>query len=227
MNLISVSCPPGPYIRKALAMATVLLTSMANAGFFIPKDTTMVMTTLSPDEQNYEVAHGFTRSVSGSVGLTRVQEGSSSAPWRNIAMAQANYLLYRAGDDKGIFNAYVWAGPLAERLEAASGTRVGGQTGLWLDYETRRIYTRVKLHAFKSERWRRNEVVAQAMVAPYAADYEDIASWGGVQVKRVSGDKTEITPYVRFFQRRWWVDAGVSVDRAHRNNFFFNLMVTF
>jgi hypothetical protein len=89
------------------------------------------------------------------------------------------------------------------------------------------VYTRVKMHTFKSEHWRRNEVVAQAMLAPYAADYEDVASWGGVQVKRVSGERTEVTPYARFFQRRWWVDAGVSVDRAHRNNFFLNLIYTF
>ncbi len=192
----------------------------------------MVMTTLSPDEQNYELAYGFDRRVSGALGLTRVKEGGSDAAWRNVGMAQLTYLLHRRSTSDGIFNAYVWAGPMAERLERAATdadrrTRAGVQSGVWLDFETRRVYTRLKLHNFKSEGWRRNEVVAQAMVAPYAADYEDIASWGGVQVKRVSGERTEITPYVRFFQRRWWVDAGVSVDRTHRNNFFLNLIYTF
>ncbi len=203
------------------------LSSIANAGFFIPKDTTMVMTTLTPDEQNYDVAYGFTRQLSGQFGVTRVREGESGAPWRNVVMAQATYLVYRASTDDGIFNAYVWGGPLAETLAGSGSTRLGVNTGVWLDYETRRVYSRVKIHGFKSNQWRRNEVVAQAMLAPYAADYEDIASWGGVQVKRVSGDKTEITPYVRFFQRNWWIDAGVSVDRKHRNDFFINFMRTF
>jgi hypothetical protein len=238
------------FLRKYLALLTVfvgLCASNAYAGFFIPKDTTMVMATLSPDEHNYELAYGFSRRTSAAVGLTRVREGGSEAAWRNVAMTQLTYLIHRQSTENGIFNAYVWAGPIAERLQTSNEsreskhapdataadtnvdprTRAGIQTGVWLDFETRRVYTRLKLHTFKSESWRRNEVVAQAMLAPYAADYEDIAAWGGVQVKRVSGERTEITPYVRFFQRRWWIDAGVSVDRTHRNNFFLNLIYTF
>jgi hypothetical protein len=242
-------------MRTPFAIALIaLMCAMAtptHAGFFIPKNTTMVMFTATPDEQNYELAYGFDRRVSGSVGLTRVKEGGDSAPWRNVALAQFAYLLHRQPTADGIFNAYVWAGPIATRLESGTSistiqalrkhavdevpastpienkTRLGAQGGLWVDFETRLIYTRVKFHSFKTEGWRRNEVVAQAMLAPYKADYEDIASWGGVQLKRVSGDKTEITPYVRFFQRRWWIDAGVSVDRTHRDNFFFNVSYTF
>jgi hypothetical protein len=238
--------------RKSLALLTsafvaVSVSTSSHAGFFIPKGTTMLMGTFSPDEQNYELAYGFDRRVSGALGVTRVKEGSESAPWRNIAMGQLTYLVDRRSTDDGIFNAYVWGGPIAERLDRskASATerkhapdqssstdadhrsRAGAQAGLWLDFETRRVYTRVKAHAFKSEGWRRNEVVAQAMLAPYAADYEDIASWGGLQVKRVSGEKTEVTPFVRFFQRNWWIDAGVSVDRTHRSNFFLNLIYTY
>jgi hypothetical protein len=213
----------------AAAFVAASVSDSSYAGFFIPKNTTMLMGTFSPDEQNYELAYGFDRRVSGALGVTRVREGSESAPWRNIAMGQFAYLIDRRSTSDGIFNTYLWAGPIAERLSNTPGakTRVGAQGGVWLDFETRRVYTRVKAHAFKSEGWRRNEVVAQAMLAPYAADYEDIASWGGVQVKRVSGEKTEVTPFVRFFQRNWWIDAGVSVDRAHRNNFFLNVIYTY
>jgi hypothetical protein len=205
----------------------------SHAGFFIPKGTTMAMFSLTPDEQNYDLAYGFDRRLSGAVGLTRVREDAfarvvdDKAPWRNVVTTHAAYLVNRVSTENGIFNAYVFGGPIVEKLEGEGGTKLGGQAGLWLDYETRRIYTRVKLHGLKSERWRRNEVIAQAMVAPYEADYEDIASWGGVQLKRVSGDKTEITPFVRFFQRNWWIDAGISVDRKHRNDFFVNFMYTF
>jgi hypothetical protein len=225
--------------------------STVQAGFFIPKGTTMTMVTLSPDEQNYEIAYGFDRRVSGALGVTRVREGSDDAAWRSVALGQFAYLVSRQSTEKGIFNAYVWAGPIAQRLGGDTPesigasthkhvvskpdenivdphkTRAGAHAGVWIDYETRSLYTRVKAHAFRTEGWRRNEVVAQAMLAPYEADYEDIASWGGVQLKRVSGAKTEVTPFVRFFQRRWWIDAGVSVDRTHRNNFFLNLIYTF
>jgi hypothetical protein len=206
------------------------------AGFFIPKGTTMAMFSLTPDEQNYDLAYGFHRRLSGSVGLTRVREdafaptgaGEAKAPWRNVFTTHAAYLINRTSTTDGIFNAYVFGGPIVEKLQGdGESAKLGVQSAIWLDYETRRIYTRAKFHAFKSERWRRNEVIAQAMIAPYEADYEDIASWGGVQVKRVSGDRTEITPFVRFFQRNWWIDAGISVDRKHRNDFFVNFMYTF
>ncbi|TAG05470.1 MAG: hypothetical protein EAZ43_03035 [Betaproteobacteria bacterium] len=208
-------------------LTAIAFTSSAHAGFFIPKNTTMAMVTLSPDEQNYELAYGFDRRISGSLGVTRVKEGGSDAAWRNVVMAQVAYLVKRQSMNDGIFNTYVWAGPMAERLEGEGKTRAGLQTGVWVDFETRWVYTRVKAHTFQSRDWRRNEVVAQAMLAPYAADYEDIASWGGLQVKRVSGERTELTPFVRFFQRDWWIDAGISVDRTHRNNFFVNLIKTF
>ena len=127
--------------------------------------------------------------------------------------------------------AYVFGGPILEKREAGGDARAGAQAGVWADYETQRIYTRIKIHGLKSaggDRWRRNEVVAQAMWAPYAADYEEVASWIGVQGKRVSDERRiEVTPYVRFFRKDWWIDAGVSVDRAHRKDIFVNFMYLF
>ncbi len=215
--------------KLGATIALGLLTAMpAHAGFFIPKDITKVMVTATPDEQNYEVAYGLRRDLSIATSYNRFEEAAHHGTrWRELITAQAAYLLHRQGDDRGIFNAYLWGGPIAERVRDQAGTRYGAQGGLWVDYETRSLYTRIKLHSFKSSRWQRNEVIAQAMLAPYEADYEDIASWGGLQLKRASGSRTEVTPFVRFFQRNWWVDAGISVDRPHRNNFFLNLMVTF
>ncbi len=239
-----------PFATALIAALSAMATS-SHAGFFIPKDITMLMFTATPDEQNYELAYGIDRRVSGAIVFTRLQQGSNTAPRRNLATAQLAYLVHRQPTTDGIFNAYLWAGPIATRIDphaprslvepmrkhaadkigkvstVENKAQIGAQGGLWIDFETRSIYTRVKFHGFKTEDWRRNEVVAQAMLAPYKADYEDIASWGGVQIKRVSGNKTEITPYVRFFQRRWWIDAGVSVDRTHRDNFFFNVSYTF
>lgn len=213
-------------LRVGAVLATLIAATTAEAGFFIPKGTTMGMMSLSPNEQNFELSYGFDRRLSGMLGLTRVREGDAAA-WRNVALGQATYLVHRQSTDDGIFNAYVWAGPIAERVEGENKTRLGGQAGVWLDFETRLIYSRIKAHTFKTERWRRNEVVAQGMLAPYKAEYDQIASWGGVQLKRASGESLEVTPYLRFFQRNWWVDAGVSVDRKHRNDFFLNVMYLF
>ena len=40
-------------------------------------------------------------------------------------------------------------------------------------------------------------------------------------------DATQVTPLLRLFQRRWWVDVGVSVNREHRGDAFVNLMLLF
>ena len=169
------------------------------------------------------------------MGLTRVREVASDTPtgkaWRNVWFTQAVYLVKRVSTEDGIGNAYVFGGPIVEQREQGGTARLGAQAGVWADYETRRIYTRIKIHGLKSaggDNWRRNEVVAQAMWAPYAADYEDVASWIGVQGKRVSGERQiELTPYVRFFRKNWWVDAGISADRAHRKDIFVNFMYLF
>ena len=220
-------------------LVAVSLPVVSHAGFFIPKDNWMAMTTVTPDEINLDLAYGIRRDTSVSVGLTRVREAASAstpfAPsgkvWRNVWFTQAVYLVKRVSTEDGIGNAYVFGGPILEQREQGGTAHAGAQAGLWADYETRRIYTRIKIHGLKSaggDRWRRNEVVAQAMWAPYAADYEDVASWIGVQGKRVSDERRiEVTPYVRFFRKDWGIDAGFSVDRAHRKDIFVNFMHLF
>ena len=224
------------------AVVSVGLSAAAHAGFFIPKDNWMAMTTVTPDEINLDLAYGIRRDTSVSVGLTRVREAAADTPsgkaWRNIWFTQGVYLVKRVSTEDGIGNAYVFGGPILQQREsggsamgADTNAHVGGQAGVWADYETRRIYTRIKIHGFKSaggDNWRRNEVIAQAMWAPYAEEYEDVASWIGVQGKRVSRERQiEVTPYVRFFRKNWWIDAGVSVDRAHRKDVFVNFMYLF
>jgi hypothetical protein len=224
-----------------LAAVTALTASTAHAGFFIPKDNWMAMATYTPTELNTDIAYGLRRDLSLSFGLTRVKETlpgvTQSTPetaWRNVWIAQASYLLKRVPTHDGIGNAYVFGGPLLEQRERGGDRNAGASAGVWLDYETRRIYTRLKLHTLQSwggdasQRWRRNEVVGQAMWAPYAADYEDVASWIGVQAKRVSGEpQTELTPYVRLFRKNWWIDAGASVNSVNRRDIFVNFMYLF
>ena len=224
--------------RAAISMGAIVsvgLPTAAHAGFFIPKDNWMAMTTVTPDEINLDLAYGIRRDTSVSVGLTRVREAAADTPsgkaWRNVWFTQGVYLVKRVSTEDGIANAYVFGGPIVEQREQGGTSRLGAQAGVWADYETRRLYTRLKIHGLKSaggDRWRRSEVVAQAMWAPYAADYEDVASWIGVQAKRVSDERRiELTPYVRFFRKDWWIDAGFSVDRAHRKDIFVNFMYLF
>ncbi|MCX8098780.1 MAG: hypothetical protein N3F11_07230 [Casimicrobiaceae bacterium] len=224
--------------RASHVVASTLLVALgwlasgsAYAGFFIPKDVTMVMGSWTPGERTAEIAYGFTREVSGSIAFVRrfdAVHGGRHRERTDLVLGQAALLLVRHQLPDGIGNAYVYGGPLAARNARTEDTRYGVHGGLWADYETRWVYTRASWHGYRYAGRSRSETVLQAMLAPYAADYEDIASWGGVQLRKKTGQsQVEVTPYLRFFSKRWWIDAGVSVNRQNRNDLFVNLMFTF
>jgi hypothetical protein len=220
--------------RVTATLIAAGLAAGAQAGFFIPKDSTMVMGMYSPTESMFELSHGVTRDTSVAIGVGSMADALRTYRW-NVAHAQAAKLVGRVYNEDGIGNAYVFAGPLMATADTVAkygktfnGTRFGVHGGVWADYETRRIYGRVSWHGYKNSAFAWNEVVAQAMLAPYLADYEDVASWGGVQVKRRTGEtQMELTPFVRFFKKDWWIDAGVSVNRANRKDIFVNVMHLF
>ena len=221
---------------RTLAVAAIAATVAfnAHAGFFIPKDTTMVMGMISPTESMTETAYGITRDTSIALGVSTMTNAARSYRWQMVH-AQATKLVGRLFNEDGIGNAYVFAGPLAARAVEArgygrdfDGTRYGAHGGVWLDYETRRYYGRASWHGYKTSAFAWNATVAQAMIAPYLADYEDVATFVGVQAKRRTNEpQTEVTPYLRLFKKTWWLDAGMSVNRAHRRDFFINVMHTF
>ena len=98
------------------AMAAVA-TFNAHAGFFIPKDTTMVMGMISPTESMTEIAYGVTRDTSVAFGVSTMTNAARSYRWQMVH-AQATKLMGRLFSEDGIGNAYVFAGPLAARAVA-------------------------------------------------------------------------------------------------------------
>lgn len=219
---------PVAWPRWLAALPLAALSSQAVAGFFIPRDITMFMFTASPDSQMAEVAHGLRADLSVAAGQSRYVSDDGLTE-RRYTTLQANWLVHRTYGRDGITNAYIYGGPLAARGSEFDGTHSGVHGGFWADHETRRIYGRLSTHAYHAAGHTQMVTTAQALWAPYAADYEDIATWFGLQAERRSGlsDATQITPLLRLFQRRWWVDVGVSVNREHRGDGFVNLMFLF
>lgn len=217
-------------LRALVAFALSALASHAHAGFFIPRDITMFMFAAAPDAQMAEVAHGFRADLSIAAGQSRYLSDDESIE-RRYTTLQANWLAHRHYGRDGIANAYLYGGPLVARGSAydEGGSRSGVHGGFWMDYETRRVYTRLSTHLYHAGGQTQAVTTAQALWAPYAADYEDIALWFGLQAERRStlSDATQITPLVRLFQRRWWVDVGVSVNSQHRGDGFVNVMLLF
>ncbi|WP_018410826.1 hypothetical protein [Methyloversatilis thermotolerans] len=223
---------PAAHARRLAALALATSSAQAAAGFFIPRDITMFMFSASPDSQMVEVAHGLRPDLAIATGQSRYLSDDGRID-RRYTTLQANWLVHRHYGNDGITNAYLYGGPLWARSSeyGASGedTRSGLHGGFWVDHETRRIYARLSSHAYRAGGHDQLVTTAQALWAPYAADYEDVATWIGVQLEPRSGltGATQVTPLLRLFQRRWWVDAGVSVNSEHRGDAFVNLMFLF
>lgn len=211
-----------------ICCALMGVVSSAQAGLFLPKNTRMAMAMYAPDSQSLEMSYGFSRDLSGTTGWHRY-ESDDGETRHDYYVVRANYLAYRAYGEEGIANAYIVGGPAWAYDRESGDERLGAQVGFWFDYETRRIYTRFSTSTHWTSAYSQTVNTAQALWAPYAADYEDVATWIGLQVERRNGlsDATQITPLLRFFQRNWWVDAGVSVNSAHRGDLFLNLMLLF
>lgn len=67
-------------VAAVAALAALAVPVAAHAGFFIPKDNWMAMTTVTPDEIDLDLAYGVCRDTSVSVGLTRVRETATDTP---------------------------------------------------------------------------------------------------------------------------------------------------
>lgn len=213
---------------KIFVLLALLWAGTAHAGLFIPKGTSMAMAMYSPDSQSLEFAHGFTREWGGAIGYHRYLSDDERIE-REFYALQASYLALRSYQSDGIANVYVLGGPVLAHSNEVSDDKLGFQAGLWVDYETRRIYTRASIQTHWTSAYSQTVQTVQGLWAPYAADYEDIATWVGVQLERRNGlsNATQVTPLLRFFQRDWWVDTGVSVNGQHRGDVFINLMILF
>ena len=62
-------------------------------------------------------------------------------------------------------------------------------------------------------------------IAPYAHDYDTLATWLLIQVRRYSGnlyDGTEGALLLRFFKGNKWLEAGVTNEGKLQAMFMFN-----
>ncbi|MFC3549578.1 hypothetical protein ACFOLC_00955 [Lysobacter cavernae] len=134
---------------------------------------------------------------------------------RHIAYARGNLLAKRWNLPAAQANVFVWGG-----LGRATGNDFDGSTlarnvGFQTDYETRRVYAAFRSDLQESDRFSHRIDTLQLGWAPYAHDYDTLATWFVVQGRRYTGDLfdgTEITLLVRFFKGGTWIEIGATRD---------------
>ena len=134
---------------------------------------------------------------------------------RHIAYVRGNLLARRWNLPGAQANVFVWGG-----LGRATGNDFDGSTlardvGFQGDFETRRIYASMRSDLEESRYFSNRIDTVQLGWAPYAHDYDTLATWLVLQERRYTGDLfagTETALLVRFFKGGTWVEFGATTD---------------
>lgn len=144
---------------------------------------------------------------------------------RQISYARINYLPKRWNLEAAQANVFVWGGigsaEVSERADSVFAQNVGVQ----FDYETRRVYVSAKTDLQRSDEFSHRIDTVQLGIAPYAHDYDTLATWLLFQARRYSGnlyDGTESAVVLRLFKGNKWLEAGVTNDGKLQAMFMFN-----
>jgi len=204
-----------------------LVVPSAQAGLFIAKDVWMTMVAGSPDSRMVEAMYGITPRISVGAGWVRMRsdERLGHVHSVDIGYAQGNYLIHRIHRPDSVTNFYGFAGAGVARGDLFSGREASVHGGLQADWETRRWYLNGNLHWWRSDAFRYRIDSLTAGWAPYAAEYEEWATWlllRGERRERMSTG-TEVTPVLRLFRKDWWFELG----RSNRGSWSFNVMHVF
>ena len=143
---------------------------------------------------------------------------------REIGYAQFNYLVKRWNQPQAQGNVFAFGGVGNAKSTDTGGPLTGGDTvwryGAQGDYETRSLYTSLKMDGYRTSRFSHRIDTFQIGFAPYEHDYEDLATWFVLQLRNYTGGlrdpaaaRLEQTALVRLFRGPVWVELGVNRDR--------------
>lgn len=147
-------------------------------------------------------------------GVLRLDSDSADKS-RDIAYVRANWLVHRWNLEDAQGNLFVWGGFGSASGNDFRGSRLDRDAGFQADYETRRIYASAMSDLHESSAYSHRVDTLQLGFAPYAHDYEDLATWFVIQARHYTGNLhggPEYAALVRLFKGGAWIEAGLTQD---------------
>jgi hypothetical protein len=138
---------------------------------------------------------------------------------------RANLLVHRWNLPGAQANVFAWGGLGQARSTEFAGTELARELGFQADYETRRVYASFKSDLQESRHLSNRIDTLQLGWAPYAHDYDTLATWIVLQGRSYTGDMfagTEKALLLRFFKGGTWVEVGATSDRKLQAMIMFN-----
>jgi hypothetical protein len=180
-----------------------------------------VMTWSQPWLSDYWVTYSFEPNLAVAVRTMRMNMNDGKL---NVYLPQLDYLVKRWNEKNLQANIYTYAGGgLASRDDGKNGN--AGIAGIEADAETRSLFAEIKGEWMRPSFGSKfDHYELRIGVAPYEAEFNEIASWLMIQFQHHSQliRQNAITPLGRFFYRNVLFEVGMSLDGDSMVNLMFH-----
>lgn len=212
-------------VMRALLFLAVAITGLnAKAHPVAYQGATGVMTWNQPFMSDHWITYSFRpdMAIAGRFMRMEMPEGRL-----NYSGLQYDYLVNRWNGDDHQANIYVYGGAGHVNLLGAMETQNGGAYfgGIEADAENRKYFSLIKIESMQTDVAEDfNHVEARLGIAPYEAEYSEVATWFMAQAQwHPSLDKKfVVTPLARIFYKSFLLETGVSLDGDWMMNFMFH-----
>lgn len=175
----------------------------------IYKDGVALMTWNQPFLNDVWAAYSFRSDMAGVARAMRMKMPKGDAV---SGLAQFDYLLQRWNGKGYQANIFPYAAVGGARLNRHAG--VAGLLGLEADAESRRWYVSGRWESMFADRLPDfHQGTGRVGIAPYEAEFDQIATWLMVQGEWHPGltRKWTVTPLLRLFYKQFLIEGGVSI----------------
>lgn len=208
------------YLPKLAFILSIMLPAVSQAHPVAYQGATGVMTWNQSFLSDYWLTYSFRPDAAFALRGMRMEMKDGKF---ETAIPQFDYLLKRWNGSDHQANIYLYGGWGGARFRNQNGT--AGIGGFEADAESRRYYSAIKLESMRPTVGQNfNHVEARLGIAPYEAEYSEIASWFMIQAQYHPALVKEfsITPLARLFYKSVLVESGVSLDGDWMLNFMFH-----
>lgn len=184
------------------------------------KDAVGVMTWNQPFMSDHWVTYSFQPNMAIAGRFMRMEMPDGRLKYSGL---QLDYLLKRWNGDDHQANIYVYGGAGSVDFSGKNGAGYFG--GFEADVENRKYFALIKAESMQTDIADDfNHVEGRLGIAPYEAQYNEMATWFMVQAQwhPTLRKKFVVTPLARIFYRSFLVESGVSLDGDWMMNFMFH-----
>jgi len=160
-----------------------------------------------------------------SVGAGWIEFENADGSRHQFEYLRGNLLVHRWNLPGAQANVFAWGSVGRLSGDGVAGAELAHGAGFQADIETRRVYASLKSDLLEGEHVSHRTDTLQLGWAPYAHDYDTLATWVVLQGRQYTGgvrDGVEEALLLRFFKGGTWVEVGATRDRELQAMLMFN-----